>query len=146
MNSYPPDCLRSLVVPTMERAASKVDFTLSFIGTLNEPDGVACKHGPTECVGNIIELCAARLYPDPKLYLGFTMCLANEYEKIPDQELVEGCALRHGLSFSEIIKCASDENGLGRDMLRASVTRSMEANVSISCTVSAIFRNVLYWH
>ena len=139
-NSHRPDCLRDLIIPTMERVASKVDFTLSFIGTLTEPDGVACKHGPAECVGNTIELCAARLYPDPELYLGYTMCLANDYENIPGQELVERCALEHGLSFNNIMKCASDENRLKSGMLKASVTRSMDANVSISCTVSTIFR------
>ena len=123
----------------MERTASRVDFTLSFIGTPTDPDdGVECKHGPTECLGNIIELCAARLFPDPKLYLGFAMCLANEYTKIPERTLVQNCALEHGLSFDKIADCAGDESGLGMDMLRASVTRSMDANVSISCTVSAI--------
>ena len=126
----------------MERAASKVDFTLSFIGTPTEPDGVDCKHGPAECIGNTFELCAARLYPDPKLYLGFVMCLENDYEKIPEQELVAGCAREHGLNFGKIDKCVSDENRLGMGMLRASVTRSMDANVSISCTVSVIFRMI----
>lgn len=129
----------------MERAASKVDFTLSFIGTPTEPDGVDCKHGPSECIGNTFELCAARHYPDPKLYLGFTMCLENQYDKIPEQELVEGCSHEHGLNFPKIFKCVSDENKLGMDMLRQSVTRSMDANVSISCTVSAILSHVLTW-
>jgi hypothetical protein len=126
----------------MERAANKVDFTLSFIGTPSEPDGVQCKHGPAECIGNIFELCAARLYPDPKLYLGFTTCLENDYEKIPAQNLIEDCAHEHGLNFRKIVKCATDENRIGMDMLRASVIRSMDANVNISCTVSAIFRMI----
>lgn len=131
------DCLRDLVVPTMEHISDKVDFSLSYIGTPTDPDdGVSCKHGPTECLGNIIELCAARLYPDPKLYLGFTMCLTNEYQKIPEEELVRNCALEHGLSFDKINECASDESGLGMGMLRDSVTRTMDANVTLSCTVS----------
>lgn len=126
----------------MERAASKVDFTLSFIGTPTQLDGVQCKHGPAECIGNTFELCAAHLYPDPKLYLGFVMCLENDYEKIPDQELIENCAQGHGLDFRKIVSCVSDESRLGMGMLRASVTRSMDANVSISCTVSAIFQMI----
>jgi hypothetical protein len=64
------DCLRMMVLPTMQRVLDKVNFTLSYIGTPTDNDGVDCMHGPEECMGNIIELCAAKLYPDPKIYLG----------------------------------------------------------------------------
>jgi hypothetical protein len=40
-------------------------------------------HGETECLGNIIELCAAQLYPDPKVFLGFALCLSNDYSRPP---------------------------------------------------------------
>lgn len=43
------DCLRTLVLPTMQRVIDKVNFTLSYIGTPTENDGVDCKHGPEEC-------------------------------------------------------------------------------------------------
>lgn len=43
------DCLRMLVLPTMQRVFDKVNFTLSYIGTPTENDGVDCKHGPEEC-------------------------------------------------------------------------------------------------
>jgi hypothetical protein len=62
-----------LVLPAMQRVVDKVNFTLSFLGTPTDNDGVECMHGPGECMGNIIELCAARLYPDVKTNLGFTM-------------------------------------------------------------------------
>lgn len=44
------DCLRMLVLPTMQRVLDKVNFTLSYIGTPTENDGVDCKHGPEECM------------------------------------------------------------------------------------------------
>lgn len=44
------DCLRMLVLPTMQRVIDKVNFTLSYIGTPTENDGVECKHGPEECM------------------------------------------------------------------------------------------------
>ena len=56
----------------MSNASDKVNFRLSFIGTATDDDGVQCKHGQTECLGNILMLCAANEYPDPKLYLGFS--------------------------------------------------------------------------
>ncbi|KAJ4416240.1 hypothetical protein N0V85_002364 [Neurospora sp. IMI 360204] len=131
------DCLRELVLPAMQRVYTKVNFTLSFIGTpTNGDDGVACKHGPEECLGNIIELCAQKLYPDPKSFLGFTMCLTKNYDEIPQRSLIEDCALEHAIDFDELNKCATQDDGaLGIGLLRDSVKRSADAGVTKSCTV-----------
>ncbi|KAI0200175.1 hypothetical protein F4808DRAFT_461044 [Astrocystis sublimbata] len=119
------DCLKELVLPAMIRASDKVNFTLTYIGTPTENDGVECKHGPAECIGNIIELCAHHLYPDPKIWLGFTMCLTKDYKAIPQRELVEDCALEHALDFDALNECATSDNGaFGMAMLRDSVERS----------------------
>jgi hypothetical protein len=129
-------CLKEMVLPAMQQVYDKVNFTLSFIGTPTDNDGVACMHGAEECMGNIIELCAAHLYPDPKIYLGFTMCLTREYKDIPQRSLVEDCALEHGIDFSKLNECAgSDDGGFGVGMLRDSVRRSTQAGVTKSCTV-----------
>lgn len=99
-------------------------------------DGVECMHGPEECMGNIIELCAAKLYPSPKTYLGFTMCLTRDYHSIPQRSLIEDCALEHGLDFDTLQKCTVDENGgTGIALLRESVRRSTDAGVTMSCTI-----------
>lgn len=130
------ECLRMLVLPAMVRVSEKVNFTLSFIGTPTANDGVDCMHGPGECMGNIVELCAAELYPDPKLYLGFTMCLMKEYEHIPEKSLIEDCALEHSLDFAKLNECATrDDGGFGMGLLRDSVRRSKDAGVTKSCTV-----------
>ncbi|KAL7628818.1 hypothetical protein AAE478_000333 [Parahypoxylon ruwenzoriense] len=121
------DCLRDLVLPAMMRVNEKVNFTLSYIGTPTENDGVDCKHGPGECMGNIIELCARHLYPDPKIYLGFTMCLTKDYKSIPQRELVEDCALEHAIDFEKLNECAAKDDGaLGMAMLRESVKRTAD--------------------
>lgn len=87
-------------------------------------------------MGNIIELCAAKLYPSPKTYLGFTMCLTRDYHSIPQKSLVEDCALEHGLDFDKLEECSVEENGgTGLAMLRDSVRRSTDAGVTMSCTV-----------
>jgi len=95
-------------------------------------DGVACKHGAEECMGNIIELCAAYLYPEPRIYLGFVMCLTRDYNEIPQEELVQDCALEHGIDFDKLNACSSSDDGFGVGMLRKSVTRSKE--VWLLCT------------
>jgi len=129
------DCLHDLIIPTMVQVSDKVNFTMSFIGSIDpNSDAVACKHGPSECLGNIILLCAATVYPDVKLWLGFANCMIADYPDIPQRELVEGCAMEHGLDFSKLNSCISDE-GEGIDLLRSSIERSRESNVTKSCTV-----------
>jgi len=86
----------------------------------------------------MIELCAASLYPDPKISLGFTMCLSNDYERIPDQDLIEDCALEHGVNFDKLNHCVSRDDGYAIWLLRKSVIRSTEAGISTSCTVSGV--------
>ena len=121
----------------MEDIYDKVDFKLSYIGTINERDGgVECKHGPDECLGNILELCAADLYPDSKTSLGFAMCLTNSYNQIPEEGLVKECALEHRVDFDKLNECASrDDGGYGQDLLRDSVNRTALAGVQRSCTI-----------
>lgn len=146
------DCLQKLIVPTMERVHNKVDFKLSFIGTYVFPpehppaqpdtrcrvdpdsDAVACKHGPPECLGNMIILCAEKIYPEPKIHLGFANCLIADYADVPERSLVEQCTMEHGIDFDQVNKCISDE-GEGVGLLRSSVLRSSESNVTKSCTV-----------
>lgn len=50
------DCLQKLVLPAMVRVFDKVNFTLSFIGTPTENDGIDCMHGPEECESAISPL------------------------------------------------------------------------------------------
>jgi len=100
----------------------------------DKSDAVACMHGPGECLGNTIELCAAYIYPDPKIYLGFINCLSSNYAQIPERELIESCTLEHGIDFEKVNKCISEE-GHGSELLRNSVLRSQENNVTKSCTI-----------
>ncbi|QPG94786.1 hypothetical protein C2857_006955 [Epichloe festucae Fl1] len=125
------DALRELILPVMQRVYDKVDFKLNYIGTPTADDGVDCKHGPSECMGNIIELCAREVYPDPKINLGFIMCLTRDYSHIPNRALVEDCALEHAIDIKAINECATKDDGAhGMDLLRASVERTAEASTT----------------
>ncbi|KPM39797.1 hypothetical protein AK830_g6790 [Neonectria ditissima] len=121
------DALRQLILPVMQRVHDRVNFTLSYIGQPTSNDGVECKHGPEECMGNIIELCALELYPDPKISLGFVMCLTRDYEQIPDRALIEDCALEHAIDFQALNECATKDDGAyGLSLLRHSIQRTSE--------------------
>jgi len=131
------DCLSQLILPVMSELSPHINFTLSYIGqSTPHDDGVLCPHGPTECLGDIIELCARELYPDPKQWLGFTMCLETEYDRIPERDFVQGCAGEYGMAFERINECVSrDDGGYGIGLLRRSVERSRDLGVKYSCTV-----------
>ncbi len=92
----------------------------------------------------MIELCAADIYPDPKIYLGFTMCLTRDYARIPDRDLVQDCALEHAIDFGKINACVSRDDGYGLSLLRDSVERTQKAGVKYSCTVRVLFFVVFY--
>ncbi|KAL4946338.1 hypothetical protein BDV06DRAFT_208810 [Aspergillus oleicola] len=153
------DCIRELVVPTMERVSDKVDFDLSFIASVsNQSSDVDCMHGPGECIGDMLMLCAANLPfpPDQESdrkgqtptvrYLGFATCLISSYEEIPDRTLVEQCALEHGIEFDALNECVSQQDDnpnkkqgdrplSGIALLRESARHSAELGVRTSCTV-----------
>ncbi|KJZ79756.1 hypothetical protein HIM_00470 [Hirsutella minnesotensis 3608] len=123
------DALRKLILPTMQRVYDKVDFKLNYIGKPTANDGIDCKHGPSECMGNIIELCARELYPEPKTNLGFIMCLTKDYGQIPDRALVEDCALEHAIDFRALNECATRDDGAhGMQLLRTSVQRTSDVS------------------
>ncbi|KAJ2971489.1 hypothetical protein NQ176_g7660 [Zarea fungicola] len=118
------DALRLLLLPAMQQVYDKVDFKLSYIGSV-DGEGVKCKHGPSECLGNIVELCARELYPDPKISLGFVMCLTRDYQNIPDRSLIEDCALEHAIDFNKLNECATRDDGAhGLKLLRDSALHS----------------------
>jgi hypothetical protein len=82
-------------------------------------------------MGNILELCAFELYPDPKISLGFTMCISRDFRHIPERTLIQDCALEHAIDFKALNECASGDDGAhGVDLLRKSVIRSKEVSES----------------
>lgn len=88
-------------------------------------------------MGNIIELCAFELYPDPKIALGFTMCITRDFPHIPERSLVQDCALEHGMDFNALNECANREDGAhGISMLRRSVTETSQVCFPSSLSLS----------
>lgn len=128
-----------------------------------DSEEIECKHGPGECIGDMLMLCAANLpfpatadetllppqYPRTPIIrsLGFANCLINDFDAIPDREFVHQCAMEHGINFDALNKCASQQNddpGDGGDggpplsgvaLLRESALRGEGLDVQISCTV-----------
>ena len=119
----------------MTLACLAAQLPLRSCSSINSDDTIECMHGETECLGNMLSLCAKNLFPNNTVIsLGFTTCLVSSYSRIPDRSLVENCALEHGIDFDALNACVSEE-GKGIELLRDSVERSMDAAVKRSCTV-----------
>ncbi|KAL1957408.1 hypothetical protein VTO42DRAFT_6088 [Malbranchea cinnamomea] len=158
------DCMQQLVVPSMEQIDHKVDFRLSFIGNASSSsDAVSCKHGPGECIGNMLILCAANLPFPPSddnalspsqsgktptvRSVGFANCLLSSYAQIPERALIEDCAAEYGINFAALNHCASrsidiggghggdDDQVSGLKLLRESFMRSAALGIKTSCTL-----------
>ncbi|KAF2970822.1 hypothetical protein GQX73_g2836 [Xylaria multiplex] len=128
--------LTELVLPTIERVYDKVDFRLSIIALFSEDGVLECKHGPGECEGSIVELCAQESYPDPRTLVGFVECLTADFERIPDRAFYEACASEHDVDLKAIDQCTSRDGGAyGRKLLRESVQHTKDVGVRISGTV-----------
>jgi hypothetical protein len=129
------DCLRQMVVPAMEEISDLVSFNMSFVQTLKPDDSIECKHGPGECLGDTLILCAQNLYPESTVRsLGFANCMISGYRDIPERAHVQNCALEHGVDFDKLNECATDTDR-GERLLREAVKWTRAEGVKYSCTV-----------
>ncbi|KAK6539704.1 hypothetical protein TWF694_009907 [Orbilia ellipsospora] len=141
------DCVAKLVLPVMAKVYESGIISLrpTFIGTPDDSNaGMACKHGPDECLGDIIELCAYEIYkPEPQRWLGFINCMGKDYQNIPEDGFVKGCAMEYGLDFDKLEECASSEDkDKGIDLLRTSAKRAIQLGIHTSCTITIEGKNV----
>jgi len=139
------DCMEDLVFPALEQLGPDiVDFKMSFIGkTQLRNGGVACLHGPSECLGDMIHICGAKLYPynstvenHNATFIPFSTCLIHDYQNLPNKTFIEGCAKEGKVDFEKINQCVSDpgfEGGV--ELLRSSFDWSEYLGVRTSCTV-----------
>ncbi|KAI8811542.1 hypothetical protein BJ742DRAFT_120400 [Cladochytrium replicatum] len=51
------------------------------------PIGAICLHGPSECEGNVQQLCVQKYFPDPDIWFKFILCQNRQFRSIPSQTL-----------------------------------------------------------
>ena len=68
-----------------------------------------CQHGPNECVGNLIEVCAQHFYKNFD-YISFVICLEEE---VSSDFYAAGskCAKKLHLDFNEVETCSKNSQG-----------------------------------
>ncbi|KAI0701807.1 hypothetical protein BC835DRAFT_1404460 [Cytidiella melzeri] len=141
-----PDAIvcESVFDETLQQVGDKVDLSLTFIGSVNasEPDfGVTCKHGRTECRGNVQELCAIK-YTATSTWWEFVQC-QNQYGryKVGEPEIALECAQRVNIDWenSGVGDCVGlDASGTaleGVGLLLESVLQTTAMGIKNSCTI-----------
>jgi len=109
-----------------------ISFTEWFIATENV-DNITCLHGPGECVGNRILLCAHNLTITKSEwgYWNYGVCMQADYTNIPDN--APACAEKTGMPWKEINECAS--GALGLSLFKDSIAKSVSLQVKSTPTV-----------
>jgi len=95
-----------------------IDLNEWFIATKNGSD-YTCLHGPEECVGNRILLCARNLTikASPWGWWNLGVCMQTDYTNIPAN--APACAQKVDLDWASINSCASSQ--VGADLFSNSV-------------------------
>ncbi|KZT60721.1 hypothetical protein CALCODRAFT_428857 [Calocera cornea HHB12733] len=122
----------------LERVGQKAALDLTFIAKLNDTDetyGVTCMHGPSECAGNIHELCVMSRFPQATWW-PFVICLNyNGKDKIGREDTARKCAGVVGIDWEESGVGACVDGLEGSDLLRESVRNSSAMGIEKSCTI-----------
>ncbi|KAJ1920438.1 hypothetical protein H4219_001275 [Mycoemilia scoparia] len=108
-----------------------------FIGTVNATAeyGVECKHGDSECKGNIEQLCAHSLHKNElNVWWRFVSCLNTSPALIgKSEQLTLLCASQAGVDEDKLLQCRDSEEG--RELLKKSATEAQEQGIKTSATV-----------
>ncbi|MBW1872442.1 MAG: DsbA family protein [Deltaproteobacteria bacterium] len=116
------------IIPVLAKMEGMVDFRLEYIGT--EKNGqLTALHGETEVLGDTIQLCAAKYFPDR--YLKLISCMNDNFRAIP--EGWENCAKQNGLAVEPIDACFRGDEG--KVLVRGSYMLSKERKARGSPTM-----------
>lgn len=81
---------------------------------IKEPKGsetsvsFTCRHGPSECISNIVHSCAIALYPDTELHLSFIACTLKTWK--PERS-VKKCTRNLKMDSEKILGCSTSPQG-----------------------------------
>jgi len=130
----------SIFDQVLNRVGPKVSLELTFIAKVNETEeeyGISCLHGPSECAGNIHELCAAKHAPR-RQWWPFVQCLNYEgRDKIGSIDTSKRCAKASGIDWeaSGLGECIEGEEKAGYKLFLSSIERTQSLNITKSCSI-----------
>jgi hypothetical protein len=102
----------------LDQLGADVDFTMDFIGQIEQGGALKSMHGPNEVTGDIVQLCAARYAPDK--YLNMVLCQNKNFREVATNW--ESCAKEAQLPVDSIRECMNSNEG--KELLTASFKRA----------------------
>mmetsp|Transcript_32075 Transcript_32075/g.92151 ORF Transcript_32075/g.92151 Transcript_32075/m.92151 type:complete len:218 (+) Transcript_32075:118-771(+) len=114
--------------PVLKELASAVNVSFEYIGSPKS----GCMHGPSECAGDIQQLCAQAEAGSVSQLIDFVLCQSQDRQKIPDNG--EECIAHAGYNAERMDTCIHGNKGM--DMLKKSFGVSQSRGIGLSCTVS----------
>jgi len=117
-----PDALKceALFDTIIPRVCEKINLSLAYVAKFNESDphfGVTCMHGPSECAGNVQQLCVQKHMTSIQAWWEFVMCQNYQgRDNIGKPEVASRCARIAGIDWemSGVGRCAGlDGSGTG---------------------------------
>jgi len=120
----------------LDKVSDKIALQLVYIGKLDDDEryGVKCKHGESECTGNIQQLCFARAFPEQKTWWNFVQCQNyGPTSRIGDEVVAERCARTVGKDWADVRPCVEGERGTS--LLKASVRLAEHMGIEKSCSI-----------
>lgn len=115
--------------PVYDELKDSVNLRIDFIARETTPGVFSSLHGQPEVEGDIIQLCAAKYYPDK--YYDFIACQNKDYRDL--KASVESCSKEAGIDASKITACAEGDEG--KSLLSKSIKNAQLAGATGSPTV-----------
>jgi len=121
----------------LAEVSDKVDVLVAYMGEIDPSSryGVRCRHGESECRGNIHQLCYRNRFPQLHDWWGFIQC--ENYaglSRIGEEALARSCAKVNLHDWDKDVKdCA---NGFqGQQLLQSSVEQVKHLGIEKSCSI-----------
>jgi len=112
-----------------------IDLEVYFVGQIDSrTKDFDCMHGPEECVGDILLLCAHNTShgnSNPYAWWGNEVCMMGDQDNIPDN--AQSCAQKNNLNWDTINTCANGQQGI--DLFTNSINVSNNDGIYATPTV-----------
>ncbi|MEW5301913.1 MAG: hypothetical protein WDW36_004737 [Sanguina aurantia] len=98
----------SQISKVLKQVGDLMSLSIDYVGN---PNGKAptCKHGPSECQGNIQQLCLAQYAASDRQLLDFVLCQNAQRDDIGSQALARSCAVAAaGITDEETLASLTD--------------------------------------
>jgi len=118
-----------------------VTIEVFFVGEAEGGNNFECMHGPEECTGDLLLLCAHNTSgsnPNHWAWWGNEVCMMGDQDNIPDN--AQSCAQQNKLDWKAISACAN--GNLGDTLFTDSINYAN--NVGIQATPSVSIDGTMY--